>query len=620
MSKRIVNADACTLTETATRKYRHVFILESRDWWINCRDRFDPQSDIVLTYDFGLRRQVEGLGGVALYVDHLVEPECMQRNNFLTYEFFRNWHLNADGEDIFVSKGIAFGFSFRLEIWNDIVFHARTRLCLEKVAQMSYAALLVGTQAGLIESFLDEMRVPFEAVRRDAGSPGTAYYFPIHRWMSEKVRSRKLKHKLKPLVASTLGRMRCLSSQLCRTRRRKPAVFVQEYYPTRRIVERLQRDSRLHVILAQYSWAPGIAKLYREHPIPIWGSLDAYRNEADELLRRFRTLRRSRFILTGGLDITERICAVIEQRVAAVLADTLRCLDRAVRYLDCEPPMLEVMISNIGRMNTLVDCICKSRGIGSYLIINGMLSHAYLDEAKYADVINAYSTSIKENYFRGLRNVVCLGDPRMDDYAVCSPRSIDRKAPTVTIGASGHNITNLDSYVAVEFDFLHDVLRALHTVRERGIEVRIIVKVRDNGYREQYEAFTQEFFPGLVDEILQTVAMRSVLERTDFYVSIYSQTLFEASCLGIPCLYYKKDTETMFAPFDGACELATVDNVEDLVTAFLDFVNGHSRFDAFLQRATMEKYIGFLDGRNLDRNLEYIYGQLEIPYLTGEAD
>jgi len=610
-----VNSDLCQIG----KEYRKIFIVESRAWWPNCRDCFDPSADLVLTYDFGLRREVEALGGIALFIDHLVSPECMQQNNFLVYEFFRNWHLDAEGRDIFVSQGVAFGFSFRLEIWNDLIFLARTRLCVEKVIQMHCSQLLVGTQAMLIESILNELNVSFDAVPCGAVPSSTGYFFPIHRWMDEKVRSRKLRHKIKPLVARIVGRIRQWVARLSLVNIGKIAVFVQEYYPSRRIIDQLQRDTQLRVILAQYSWAPGIAKLFREHPIPIWGNLRNYRVEAGELLSRFRATRQSRLILTGNIDITNQIVEVIERRVAAVLSETLRTLDCVNRYFDRNPIRLEVMISNLGRMNSLVDCICKHRGIRSYMIVNGMLVHEYLDEAKYADTINAYSMSMRNNYFRSMTNVVCLGDPRMDDYALSGPRSINRVTPTVTIGTSGHNITNLDSYVAVEFDFLSDVLRALRVVKDRGVALRIVIKVRSNGYRQQYEDFVQEYFPGLVNEILQTVPMRTVLERTDFYISIYSQTLFEASCLGIPCLFYKKDTETMFAPFDGASELVTVDNVEDLVGACDDFLAQHPRFDAFLKRSNMEKYIGFLDGKNLDRNLDYIYELLGILRAPGEA-
>ena len=114
--------------------------------------------------------------------------------------------------------------------------------------------------------------------------------------------------------------------------------------------------------------------------------------------------------------------------------------------------------------------------------------------------------------------------------------------------------------------------------------------------------------------------MRNVLEKTDFYISIYSQTLFEASCLGIPCLYYKKDTEIINdPPFDGYSELVTVGNVEDLIDAITDFRSGDQRYDAFLERRVMEKYIGPLDGKNGERNIDYIYYLLNQQTMEAAA-
>jgi CDP-glycerol glycerophosphotransferase (TagB/SpsB family) len=235
------------------------------------------------------------------------------------------------------------------------------------------------------------------------------------------------------------------------------------------------------------------------------------------------------------------------------------------------------------------------------------MSGDFLDESKYATVINSYSVSIKDNYFRGMNNVVCLGDPRMDLYVRETPsRKINRQTPTVTIGTSAYSPIDLNSFVAVEFEFMHDVLSALKIIKEQGATIRIVIKVRANGYREQYQNFVHEYFPGLVDEILDTVPMNKVLEQTDFYISLYSQTLFEASCLGIPCLYYKNDCEILDPPFDGNSELVTVSNVNDLIAAIIDFQSGHERFCSFLERAVMEKYIGPLDGKNLERNLDFI--------------
>lgn len=54
-----------------------------------------------------------------------------------------------------------------------------------------------------------------------------------------------------------------------------------------------------------------------------------------------------------------------------------------------------------------------------------------------------------------------------------------------------------------------------------------------------------------------------------------------------------------------------VGNIDDLVEAIADFRSGHERYNAFLERDVMEKYIGPLDGGNLEKNLHFIYEMLE---------
>ena len=75
-------------------------------------------------------------------------------------------------------------------------------------------------------------------------------------------------------------------------------------------------------------------------------------------------------------------------------------------------------------------------------------------------------------------------------------------------------------------------------------------------------------------------------------------------------IYYKKDKEFLDPPFDKKSELVTVDSVNDLKQAFLEFKQTSPRFNAFLDKSVMEKYIGPLDGKNLERNLDFIYGLL----------
>ena len=605
------------------RKYRRLLILESKDWLAACRDQYDPAVDLVLTYDFGLKLEVEGLGGQVAYVDHMVERDVMQENNFLIYKFFRDWHLGSQGKDIFSHRDVDFGFAFRIEIWNDFVFHIRTRLCLERLREIEYGALFAGTQLALVESTLKEMGLLFTPIRLDVPTSHASYYFPIHRWLDERLRTRRIKHRFRDFYNAIHG---TLMSWLDRLpwMRSKPAIFIQEYYPTREILQRLKHDRRVRVVQVHYSWAPGWLKYLTERTIPVWGKAQDFREIADGLMQNLRIKRCARLILTNGVDITDSLYRVIERRISGRIEEVIRTLDCVVNYVEKHPITLEILIANIGLVSTSMDCVCKTRGIPSYLIINGFMGGGYLDEGKYATSINCYSSSIKENYFREMSNVVCLGDPRMDGYMRnASQRQINRNTPTVTIGASGHSPIDLNSYLAVEFDFMYDILQALALIKEREVHIHVIIKIRGNGYRAQYQAFVNEYFPGVVDEILDVTPMGQVLKKTDFFISIYSQTLFEASCLGIPCLYYKKDNQVVDPPFDGMSELVTVDCMDGLINAIEDFRAEDNRFSDFMRKSVMEKYIGPLDGRNLGRNMRYIYNLLKLSppaYLCGTDD
>jgi CDP-glycerol glycerophosphotransferase (TagB/SpsB family) len=297
---------------------------------------------------------------------------------------------------------------------------------------------------------------------------------------------------------------------------------------------------------------------------------------------------------------------IIDERVLKSIPKRLSTLDSCLHYLDKHTVDLNILIANIGYTATLFDCACRSRGVPSYLIINGLLGPEYSDESKCADYINSYSESIARNYFQSREGVLPLGDPRMDQYCSKELKSINRKRPVVVIGGSGFNSCDLNSYVSVEFEFMHQVLSALEILKSQGQEMEIIIKVRPNAYKSQYDQFVNQYFPGLVSKIQATTPMKEVLERSDLYISIYSQTLFEASCLGIPVIYYRADVEVMFEPFDAKSELVTVTSPEQLVVAFEKFVANDDCYLDFLNPKVMEKYVGPLDGNNLNRNLEFI--------------
>lgn len=583
-------------------RFRNIFILESRAWWPAILAEYDPALDLVLTFDFALRREVEALGGTARYVDHLCKQSDMQANNFRMYEFFRTWHLDSEGGDIFRYRNVDFGISFRIEIWNDLTFYVRNWLCLAQLRNLQYKALHVGCGVPAVTDVLSDMGLSFSVVSCDQNAGEDAYFFPTHRWMDERLRIRRLRHVLRDVIVPLQGVIMSLWDRLVELGVPKTRVFVQEYYPTRQLMYQLMQQKGLRVIQAHFSAASGIGKLLCERPIPIYGFRGKYKPIAEKMMRDFAVRRAARLVLTTGDDVTEAVLSTILTRVTDQLPQSLRALDCISSYLDKHPLRLEILMGNLGQLSPLIDSVAKSRNVPSYLIINGILGNAYLDEAKYATVINSYSTSIRDNYFRGMDNIVCLGDPRMDDYALLPPKKINRESPTITIGSSGFSNVDLNSYLAVEFEFLDQVLTAIQRLRSEGMDIKVCLKVRSNGYQGLYRGFVDEYFAGAVNAIVDNVPMSVVLADSDFFVSLYSQTLFEASCMGIPCVYHKNDREIMDAPFDGRSELVTTYNTADFEQALRDFVTGSDRFDAFLKKEVMQKYIGPLDGRNLERN------------------
>jgi len=586
--------------------YRNIYIIESLQLLNSIFSEYDKNKDLVLTYDFNIKKKIESIGGECQYVDHLVESNIMQKYNFMVYKFFNEWNYDANGNDIFTYKNIPFGFSFRQDIWNDLLFYVRAYICIKKVLTLRYSKIYVGTRINIIEKILTNIGLYYVKLMPDKES-NDEYYFPIHKWMDEKVRYQGMngvKYKVRDFLSAAQGTLMALGDRWMGWASGKKTIFIQEYHPTRTIVQRMRHDTRLRLVLASFSRTRG-----RDRYVPIWGRGNRFQMQSDELIAAFHSTRCAKLILESDVDLTESTYEIFEKRIICCIKEKINILDSIIKYIESNNIDLQVLIANIGKVSTLFDCACKSKNIPSYLIINGMLNSEFMDEGKYATFINGYSQSIKNNYFQNMKNVVCLGDPRMDAYCggTILVQTINRDCPCITIGASGHNNTDLNSYLAIEFDFLYDVLSALKEFSINNNPIRVKVKVRSNGIKSQYESFCKEYFPDFVEKIIDNESMIDVFKDTDFYISIYSQTLFEASCLGIPCVYYKKDTEFMYPPFNEKSELVTVSTVSDLISVLIDFKYNSPRFDLFLQKEVMEKYIGPLDGHNLQRNCDFIY-------------
>lgn len=592
--------------------YRRIIILESRDFWRDCADSFDPNRDLLLTFDFGLKKKIEQMGGQIYYIDHLCEQSEMQANNFLAAEFLKKWHYDKLGNDIFTAQGIPFGFAFRIEIWSEYLSYVRLRASLEKLKKIQYDTIYVGEERGLVGNILGEMGVPFVPLNLLPSPKQITYFFDIHKYMYDALHGKSIRSLARDALVKILSNASFYIDGIFSWKLNRKTVYMQIYHPTRKIVECLQKDPDLRIVTSSLSNTKGMKKYFVQRLIPIKGKKIQFQKQSESLVRDFRGNRSATLCLSGGVDITAGAYDIIEKQIQPVVSEALRILNSVINYVEKRPIQLEVMIANIGLIQTIVDCVLRVRQIPSYLIINGLMTGGFCDEAKYAAVINGYSKSIKEHYFNNANNVVCLGDPRMDDYVMMVKSTpIGRVKPTVSIGTSGFNNIDLNSYVAVEFDFLFDILSAFQELQDEGRVFNLIIKVRPNGVLEQYLEFSKEYFPKLKIEIVRDVPMNQVLYKTDLYISIYSQTLFEASCLGIPVIYYKKDNETLDPPFDQRSELVTVDTIAGLKQAFLDFKSDHDRFKGFLEKSVMEKYVGPLDGKNLERNLALIYNLLK---------
>lgn len=599
---------------TQCKNYNNIHIVESRCNWPVFSKNYNSNKDLVLTFDFGLKHLIENCGGDVHYIDSLCPADEMQKNNFITAEFLREWNYKKNGSDIFTFDQVPFGFAFRIEFWSEYLFSIRLRANLEKLKVLNFKKVITHENNRAVNIVLNEMGLDYELVIAKQTSFNHSYYFDIHHYMQSQLHGTSIKDVARKLLIYILSNLWLIFDYFNKGSAKK-VIYIQPYHPTIPIIEKLKKDNRIRVVTSALVPGRGWKKFIFQRLVPINGRVSDYKKQANELLIQFRSHRCKKLILADGTDVTELAYRIIEGQIAPRVAEALRMLNDAKSYVKKQAINLEVMITNIGLNQTLMDCLLKSNGIASFLIINGLLPVKFGDEAKYATFINGYSEETKVNYFKSAPNVVCLGDPRMDQYAELlfqKSSHINRGHPVIGIGSAGFNSTDLISYVAFEFDFIFDVLKSFKKLNSVGHKFTIVIKVRPNAVLEQYMNFVNEYFPDLDIKLEQNSPMIDVLKKLDLYISFYSQTLIEATCLGIPVIYYKKDNEFLDPPFDGASEIVSVDSIDDLMQAYLDFKCSHERFNAFLNKSVLEKYVGPLDGKCIERNVNFIHHLLGI--------
>lgn len=581
------------------KEYRKIFIVEDRKHWDVCLPLFDATTDLVLVMDLGLMKTLEKEKVAVFYLDNILDRHFLEERNYELHHFMNKWYQDTNGNDIFVYKGVSTGGAFLLNILNDISYNFHFFIYLYALKFVSHKEMICAVTDKVVRKWVGILHVGANIIEEVADNKTETYYFPISAWMEEKLETDSLVRRLKRWGVGMFEYVGRVRDKI--TGNKSPAVYFQNYYPTFPIIEQLKSEPNAQVILANYS-RPGNAWkerriFYRNRKVP--------ESVVEAVLAKFNGSSHYEWKV-DGFDIGAYLYESILPKLPKLLATAFSRIEDIDRYFSNHDVRLMVPVTELWMENNLIISYCKLKGIPVYMIINGLLVNNFSYDARKVDWVNSYGEAIKADYFGGMDNAICLGDPRMDHYSALQQKTVNRENPVIIIGAGGYNLIDMNSYLAYEFDFLYDLLEVLSNLEKEGYKHSVVLKIRENGYLSQYTQFLSEYFPHMNIRVEQQIPFKKVIEEADLYISFYSQTLFEASILGIPALYYKSDQHFINRPFNGDSELVTATDKQSLKEKVIAFYNGDPIYDEFLKRPVLEKYIGKLDGNNLNRNLEFI--------------
>lgn len=591
------------LRDEFNRPFNNLFLVQDRNV-LSVLKQQPASGDLVLSFDFSVIIEMREKRISTGLLDRIVDPTEMDKYNYPVYDFFEKWHLDENGQDHFCHKGIDFGKTFRQEIWNDITYTSRIAICIKAASYISRKNTICFLTETLASDFC--IRFGFDNKKYDLPSTEkTVYSFPVFRWMDEQIRPSSLithigvlKGKMTSILLRTLEFFRGYDKNI-------PGVYIQVYHPT--------------LPLARYAVSKNDFKLYTDGPLKGARKFDIHqrlpqpiislkqKKTGINLLNKFKHEKHPT-LMVDEYDIAPIILSVIEKQLVPRIGVYIATIETLLKYFVKRRLDLIILIANLGITANILLSIAKKRGVKSFLIINGFLSKDFSIEGRDSDWINSYGPCIKEHYFKNASNIVCLGDPRMDSYinALDKKESKLKDIKHISIGAGGYSPLDLNSCLAAEFLFLDTVLKSCDNVRGKGFEFDITLKVRVNGYKNLYDDFVFEYYPDLTINIVDDVPMQEVLSKSDLYVSIYSQTHFEAALLDIPSVYLKTDDETIDPPYNGKSELYTVFDEVGMTNALESFLQGKNIGLEFRKLEVLEKYWGKLDGKCTERNYDFI--------------
>jgi hypothetical protein len=593
-----------------TQKIRNIFIIDSRTNLQTIADRYSKELDVIYTLDFGVKHDVEKSGGKVYFLDKMVDSLIMNQANFCAANFFKKWHINAQGEDIFTSEEICFGKTLRIYYWSEYLHYIRLRMNLEVLKKYSGTQIYVACDDAALLVALSDSKLKNIIYCRSARDD-IPYYFRIDEYMNNSINGKGIRERVISGIGRALSLMNFMVDRIYSKRKSPCYVYAQIYHSTTPILHKLSEIKKLKAITSQPFFDKRNQRKFSQRITPMIRVNESSKKEAKILMERLSREKCEKLILPGGLDITGEAYEIIEKIISTILPLAISTVKTTKEFFEGKRIRAEIMISNLGLSQMVAHAVLQSKGVPSFMIINGFLSGKFLDEAKDATYINCYSKEIWNNYFDRDRRAFFIGDPRMDQYASSRKRgthrrNIKRDCPTIGIGTAGFNNLDLCSNVAIEFEFIFEILMAFEELWREGNRFDIKIKVRPNGVIEQYEKLIQEYYPHMPIKVYQVIEIPEFLSGIDFYISTYSQTLFEAACLGIPVTYYKNDLEKLDPPFCGSSELVTARTAEDLKKVYKLFQESSDIFETFQDANIIEKYIGPIDGRSTERNLNFL--------------
>jgi hypothetical protein len=581
-----------------TQEFNNIYIIEDINYWDLCVLKCDKTLDLVLTLDFGLKQKLKSEGYNVEFMDHLADQFDLEEMNFKLHFFLDNWHKDENGKPILVYKNYNLGDALLLNIINEVTYFSHFFFNLLALKKLYFKQLSVYVKDPIIIVILNKIGFKYNLYNCNRSTDIQVYKFPIISWVKSKT-SETFLFKIKNTFANLIDLIFLL---IQRFRRRSPKhIYVQKYFPTDPIIPLLNKIKDYQIVLPNYS---GLSSIFKYRRVFIQRNLASI-DQTQSLILKYKNTPTHRWNYKG-----HNIDEMLKQLIIPILDIHLHksmnialSLDKWMKYFNLN---LMVSVTNFWVTNRLLMQYCFSKKIPVLTIINGQLNTSFLYDAKDSDYVNCYSDSMRKNYFGNKKTVFSLGDPRMDKYSNLSFKEIDRSNPVIIIGTAGYDSTDLNSYLAYEFDFIYDILDSLLQLFNDGYSSKIIIKVRANGYIDMYENFVKKYFPQMNIFVVQNIPFVEIIKTGDLYISIFSQTLFEAACFGIPTIYYKNDSQFIHAPFDGNSELVTATNIDELKKVIKSFYLGDEIFDLFLDKKILEKYIGPLDGLNTKRNIEFI--------------